>query len=233
MTLSFAFGSSRRRVRVQDVVLAASLAACSAYAGAATVAENGDAGQTLATVQDTSLPGAVQSISLITGLVSSSTDADLYLIHIADPVSFAASADGAGSLFDPQLFLLTLSGSAVALNDDAAGGLSTLPSLTGIAGLSAGFYILGISQSGYDPTNAVNQLLFAPGLPTDIRYGAAGLQPTTLGGFADGTFYADSGTYAINLSGVDSLSVSAVPEPSSLMLFAAGGLLAALRRRRA
>lgn len=233
MSLSIAIRSSLRRAGVLGAVAAASLAALAGQAHASTYTEVGDAGQTLATVQDTSSAGPLQSLTSISGSVLSSTDADLYLIHIADAASFMASADAGTQLFDPQLFLLTLSGTAVALNDDAAGGQSTLPTLSGITGLTAGFYILGISQSGYDPVNAVNQLLFATGLPTDIRYAATGLQPTTLGGFSDGTFFADSGTYTINLAGVDSLSVSAVPEPSTALLFAAGGLLAALRRRRA
>lgn len=233
MTLSFSIGPTLRRAGALGVVAAASLAALAGQAGAATINENGDAGQTLATLQDTGSSGPLQSITAISGLVSSSTDADLYLIHIADPASFMASADAGTAMFDPQLFLLTLNGAAVALNDDAAGGMSTLPALSGINGLTAGFYILGISQGGYDPVNAVNQLLFAPGLPTDIRYGATGLQPTTLAGFSDGTFFADSGSYKINLAGVDSLSVSAVPEPATALLFAAGGLLAAMRRRRA
>lgn len=231
MSSSKSLGSSLRRAGALGVIAAAGLAG---QAGAATFTENGDAGQTVASAQDTSSSGPLQALTGISGSISSSTDADLYLIHIADPLSFVASATAAGtSMFDPQLFLLTLNGAPVALNDDAAGGVDTLPTLGGINGLTAGFYLLGVSQSGYDPVNSVNQLLFASGLPTDTRYPATGLQPAALGGFSDGTFFADSGSYALQLSGVDTLSVSAVPEPSTLMLFAAGGLLAALRRRRA
>jgi len=231
MSSSKSLGSSLRRAGALGVIAAAGLAG---QAGAATFTENGDAGQTVASAQDTSSSGPLQALTGISGSISSSTDADLYLIHIADPLSFVASATAAGtSMFDPQLFLLTLNGAPVALNDDAAGGVDTLPTLGGINGLTAGFYLLGVSQSGYDPVNSVNQLLFAAGLPTDTRYPASGLQPAVLGGFSDGTFFADSGSYALQLSGVDTLSVSAVPEPSTLMLFAAGGLLAALRRRRA
>lgn len=200
-------------------------------AGAATVNESGDAGQTVATAQDTTSSGPVQAITAISGGIMSSIDADLYLIHIANPGSFAATADASGTMFDPQLFLLTLGGAPVALNDDAAGGQSSLPSLGGIASLAAGYYLLGISQSGYDPVNSANQLLFASGLTTDIRYAASGLQPATLGGFSDGTFFPDSGTYTIQLAGVDSLS--AVPEPSAALMLLAGGLFVAARRRRA
>lgn len=226
--ISTLIGSRIRRLA--PAALAVAAACLGGQAGAITVTETGDAGQTLATAQDTTSTGPLRSLTAISGSVLSSTDADLYLIHISNPVTFAATADASGTLFDPQLLLLTLAGAPVALNDDAAGGQSTLPSLAGIASLTSGYYYLGVSQSGYDPVNSVNQLLFASGLSTDIRYAASGLQPATFSGFSDGTFFADSGTYTIQLSGVDTLS--AVPEPSSMLLLAAGGLLVLARRRR-
>lgn len=218
--------------RFAPVTLAVAAAFTAGQASAVTILEIDDAGQTLATAQNTTSAGPLQSITALSGSVSSSTDADLYLIHIANPAAFFATADGSTTMFDPQLFLLTVAGAPVALNDDAAGGLTTLPMLSGIASLAAGYYILGVSQSGYDPVNSANQLLFANGLTTDIRYAANGLQPATFSGFSDGTFFADSGSYTVQLGGVDSFTATAVPEPASALLLAAGGLLVLSRRRR-
>jgi len=230
MSSSKSLGSSLRRAGALGVIAAAGLAG---QAGAATFTENGDAGQTVASAQDTSSSGPLQALTGISGSISSSTDADLYLIHIADPLSFVASATAAGtSMFDPQLFLLTLNGAPVALNDDAAGGVDTLPTLGGINGLTAGFYLLGVSQSGYDPVNSVNQLLFAAGLPTDTRYPASGLQPAVLGGFSDGTFFADSGSFPYAALDNLTVGVSAVPEPASAALLALGATGLWLARRR-
>lgn len=215
------------------LALSAAAALATVPAQAATYAEGGDAGDTVATASNTGLPGATQALSSITGSVLSSLDADLYLIHIANGASFSATATNATQMFDPQLFLLTTTGAPVALNDDAAGGLTTLSSLSGISGLAEGFYILGISQSGFNPVNAANQLLFAAGLPTSIQYPAAGLQPGVLGGFSNDTFFADSGSYEISLTGVDTFLSAAVPEPASALLFGLGAGVVAWRRRRA
>jgi PEP-CTERM motif len=215
---------------------AASTAFAASSCLAASFAEVGDAGQTPALAQVTSVGGDLTDIF---GTLSSSLDADLYVIRIANPGAFSATTlNAVGGFLDTQLFLLTLAGAPVALNDDDAGGLSTLSTLSTLpAGssfgtLTAGFYLLGVSVSGLDPVNINGQLLFENGLPTSVRGPAADLQPALLGSFADNTFFADSGTYDIQLTG----ALAAVPEPSTSLMLLAGGALAAFgtrRRRRA
>lgn len=229
--------SSRRskpsflRALLPLALAAAALAAGQAHADA--VFESGDAGQTQSTAQNTTSSGSLQSIGSIAGALSGSTDADFYIVNIVDPSSFWASTDnGSTAVFDTQLFLLTLAGAPVAVNDDAS-GLSSLSTLSGLNSLVAGLYILGISQSGYDPVNVANQLLFASGSLTSIRGAAAGLSPAVLGGLSDGTFFPDGGDYLIQLRGVDNAG-SAVPEPSTLLLASLAAVcgLGVSRRRR-
>jgi len=192
--------------------------------------ESGDAGQTQATAQ---LAAGVGVLTDIFGSLRSPLDADLFIINITNPATFSASTVNAtGGFLDTQLFLLTLAGAPLLLNDDDAGGLSLLSRLPAgsAASLAAGLYLLGISQSGYDPANIVNQLLFASGLSTSVRGPASGLQPAVLGQFADNTFFVDSGPYDIQLTGV-----AAIPEPEIGVMLLAGGAFCAYvgsRRRR-
>jgi hypothetical protein len=192
--------------------------------------ESGDAGQTQATAQAALGVGALTDIF---GSLRSPLDADLFVINITNPATFSASTVNAtGGFLDTQLFLLTLAGAPLLLNDDDAGGLSLLSRLpTGsAASLGAGLYLLGISQSGYDPANIVNQLLFASGLSTSVRGPASGLVPPVLGQFADNTFFVDSGPYDIQLTGV-----AAIPEPEISVMLLLGGAFCAYagsRRRR-
>jgi hypothetical protein len=216
--------------------------ACSLAAGAAlfaavpamasVVIEFADAGQTQATAQVTA--GDSTSLTDIFGRLRSSSDVDLYLINIVNGGAFSASTvNGIGDPFlDTQLFLLTASGAPVYTNDDADGSTlrSTLPSGSSFGPVAAGLYILGISLSGNDPVNAVNQLLFDFGLTTDVRGANPSLQPASLGGFTEGAFD-DRGSYRIQLTG----AVAAIPEPTSALLATLGlGLCGAtgLRRRR-
>ena len=151
--------------------------------------ETGDAGSTLASAAVTS--GA--SLPSISGSFSGLNDADLYKITISAPGSFSASTvntitDAGGQ--DTALFLFSSTGTAIATNDDAASGTtvdSALPAgNTLYASLAAGTYYLGISESGNEPVNTANQLLFA-GYPggdtTAVRGAASGLNPTTESGF--------------------------------------------------
>lgn len=209
------------------------LALVGASAHAVTVSEIGDAGQTLATAQITST--GVGPLTDIFGGLSGATDADLFLINITNPAAFSASTNNSvtGNI-DTQLFLFSATGAPLFTNDDAPSGvtfLSTLP-VGSVASLAAGVYYLGISLSGYDPTNINAQALFASGLSTDVRGPAAGLQPARLGAWSDGAFAA-SGSYDIKLTGA---VAAAVPELSTSMMFLAAGALGAVgaaRRRRA
>ncbi|WP_218079831.1 PEP-CTERM sorting domain-containing protein [Anthocerotibacter panamensis] len=190
---------------------------------AATFTEIGDVGQTLTTA---AIP-TPESVPLITifGTLSSSTDADLFLINIIDPVNFSATTVNAETSVDTQLFLLNSSGAAVFLNDDDPAGLgsilqSTLP--TGIGPLTAGVYYLGISPFGYDPVN-LNTLLFATGSSSTAIVGPNISSPLT--GFVGNPFSTPGGSYRINLTGVQT-----VPEPASVLGLLGMGVWGARRK---
>lgn len=212
--------------------------------------EGADAGQTLATARSTAVGAPGRAITGINGRIGSLPDADLYRIYIADPASFSAMVSNTGnsiagtpSDLDTALFLFDGTGQAIATNDDDGQSLlSALPAGNArYANLAAGNYYLGISNSGNEPVNSVNQLLFATytgGDPTSIRGPAGGLNPTTLSNFNSNQGETNAslatGGYIITLTGVTTGVVAAVPEPAAwgLMLvgFAATG--ATLRRRR-
>lgn len=225
-------GSAFARTLMLLLVVVAGTATAPSYA--AVYNELGDAGQTQGSAQNTS--GSLTSLTNILGSLRSSTDADLFVIYITNPGAFSASTNNANTGFlDTQLFLLTLAGAPIMLNDDAAGGLTVLSTIPAgsASSLAAGFYILGISASGYDPVNAVNQLLFASGLSTDLRGPASGLQPGVLGGFFDSTFFREGGSYDIQLTGARVAAI--VPEPATGVLVVLGLALCAFattRRRR-
>lgn len=217
-------------------------------AHAATFTETTDAGETLSTASYTGT-GASAPLTSIFGSFGTESDADLYEIIITTPSSFSASTLNSiteTSGVDTALFLLNAQGVAVATNDDAAGGQSidsSLPAGNGLyANLAAGTYFLGVSDSGDEPVNLNNQLLFA-GYPggdtTAVRGAAGGLNPTTEAGFNHQQYSgAGVGAYEIDLTSSATVSapgaVSAAPEPSAWALMIAGVALAggALRYRR-
>jgi hypothetical protein len=210
-------------------------AACMSFNGAvhAQHVEAGDAGSAVATAQGT---GAVAGLALatISGAVSATADADFYVITIANPSLFSATTVG-GSQVDTQLFLFTLAGAPVYLNDDANGTSlqSLLPAGSILGPQTAGTYILGVSVSGVDPVNSTNQTLFAPALfSTDLR-GPASNTFGAVAGVIDNSAFADSGVYRITLTGAG--TALAVPEPSMGALLLAGIVwvgAATWRRRR-
>jgi len=187
-----------------------------------------DVGETLGTAAATGILGG-DPLTEISGLLATATDADLYLIQITDPSVFSATTVGLDGA-DTQLFLFTAAGDAVYGNDDDPEGLSlqsTLPSGAASGPLSAGLYYLAVSVAGYDPVNAVSQLLFAiPTLPTDVVGPAAGVSGPLVG-FAS-SFTGSSGAYSILLTG----AATAVPEPSSLLALLGAGLVVGRRLRR-
>ena len=194
-----------------------------------TYVELGDAGASLGSAQST---GAISGAGLtgISGTILGGSDGDFFYITINNPAAFSATTVG-GSTLDTLLYLFTLSGNPILLNDDAPGGSgvqSTLPAGM-FSSLAAGTYILGISLSGAEPINSGNQTLFADALfSTDVRGPRAGaLGPVT--GVLPATF-AETGPYIISLTGAQT---SAVPEPTTLTLVAGFGVgtLLLLRRR--
>ena len=101
-------------------------------------AEVGDAGQSIATAQDT----GSGSVTSITGLFSGSGDVDFFNIYISGGI-FSATVS---SSTDPMLFLWDSAGNPLLFNDDYFG----LQSHIG-GSFADGDYILGISQyaNGY------------------------------------------------------------------------------------
>jgi len=228
------------RTAAAALVSVCALAVGPAFAGGWT--ELGDAGNSLASAQ--LIPANVPTTSLnsIGGTLSDQLDVDLYMIHISDPASFSATTVG-GNLMDTQLFLFALNGTAIYTNNDdlaysadaSSFPLSTLPVGHNLGPITAGYYLLGISLSGNDPVNANNELLFANGLPTDVRGPAGNQSPATLSGFTGLTSYDENGAYAITLTGAD--MTAPIPEPATNALMLAGlglcGLAASRKGRRA
>ncbi len=209
------------------LILACSLLAAGALQ--AQYVEVGDSGTTLATAQGTGATSG-QALTSISGIILNGMDGDFFYINITDPANFMATTVG-GSALDTMIYLFTMNGSPVYLNDDAPNGLSiqsTLPAGASPVPLAIGTYIIGISLSGAEPLNAGNQALFADAVfSTDIRgprLGANG--PVTS---VSNAFFSETGGYTINLIG----AATAIPEPTTLALLAGAGVfgLVAWRRR--
>ena len=200
--------------------------------------EVGDAGNGVASAQDVG-----EGIDWIEGTFSYGQDADVFRIHVADPQSFSALVHGAYVL-DSQLFLLRLDGTGIAGNDDLGGGdpvnacdfdgcWSELPDDHPLLdGLTAGDYLIAVSQWDYDPVNGSFDEIFADVAASDEDEGVFG--PTGPGGSdpLDGFAIGDGEIglwedYSITLTGT-------VPEPDETLLrvVALASLLACARRRR-
>ena len=199
--------------------------------------EIGDAGQTPATFQESNIvQGPLGLPTSIFGILSSSTDADVFRFTITNTSLFSASTrnsvTGSGSSggLDTQLFLFNSAFQPIIANDDEASGAtlqSLIPSGTSLLGsLTAGTYYIGISLSGNDPVNTANQLVFTTGLSTALRGRALGINPMSFSDFNSFTAFAESGAYRIDIASV------AVPDSGStlfLMLAALAGLFYAAR----
>ena len=230
-----------KKAMAAGLLTAASLGVSQPAAHAVTFAENGDAGQTLSTAQFTasSPANSGQSLTAITGTIGTATDADLYEFTITSTTTFSAIATGNASstgsgAIDTSLFLFNASGVPIIANDDTSNGsyqASIAAGNTLVTTLTAGTYYLGISLSGNEPVNLNSQPLFTADQPTtSVRGIASGLNPTTEGTFNGQTFYPETGTYSIALTGAATL---AVPEPSTYATLALGtGALALFLRRR-
>lgn len=229
------------RKSIQGGLLAAGLLLTAQSALAVTYTEVGDAGDIVhgAAQAVTGNPGdAITAIKGTLALTAGISEADAYKIYISSPSTFSASTTGfvpGANSFDSQLFLFTLGGVGIVANDDdPAGGSQSIiragNSFT--SSLTAGYYILMITGTGMSPASAGGAIFpsWVDGSDATGLYG-----PTGPGGASAITSFAgssnDGGAYSIALTGV---SIAAVPEPASVLLFSAGALaLIGARRRRA
>ena len=222
-------GTALGGLRRWSLVAAAALSLFSGVARADVVfAEMGDAGQTVATAQDTI---NLEPLNAITGSLSDAFDVDLFRIRINNPASFFAATTNleTGDL-DTQLFLLSSTGLGIMLNDDRSSSFaSQLDSFIG----AGGFFLLGISSGGMEPLDANGQFLFAdPGSDTTQLRGRNPSSLTLSSFDSSAVFLADqSGAYRIDLRGAS----VAVPEPATALLVALAGFAAfgTSRRRQA
>ena len=206
-----------------------------------------NAGQTLGTAANTTLPATGQTLTAINGTLTAQ-DADLFRIYISSPGSFSATTNNAitnssypgGFDLDTALFLFDATGHAIATNDDEASGLHLTSTLSSgnalLAGLAAGYYYLGISISGNEAVNSTNNLLFQTGSTTATRGPAGSINPTTLADFDSNAYDDTPGAYQITLTGVTfgPAAVAGVPEPATwaMMVMGFGAIGAGLRGRK-
>jgi hypothetical protein len=210
---------------LQSVLRSAVLAACVlggvAAASAATVAEVGDAGESLLTAQ--ALPAGTTQV---TGAVTAN-NADMFKFGWAGG-NFDVNTNG--SPIDTQLFLFDSFGFGIRADDDSGDGFNSLLS---IANLAAGAYFLAVTEYGYEPSSPAGFI---------FPEGGENVGPTGLGGgqalsgwgqrAAEG-----AGDYVINFrvgtSIIPGPNDRPLPEPHTLMLVALGLLgAAAIRKRR-
>lgn len=211
---------------LRTLLLASALSAAPFAAVAQTVAESGEAGETLATAQVvagsvTRITGTLQNLGSIDLPID---DIDLYRITIVNPALFGVTIEAdlirpgapAGEWDDTMLFLFNAAGVQVGFNDDPVGpGVDPIFLPGQFAGLAPGDYFLGFDMF---PTHSV-------------------LTGGVLTGWDRSVTVFSEGTYALNLTGTvggRAIPEGGVPEPSSwaLMILGFGAVGATIRRRR-
>ncbi|MDH7570014.1 MAG: PEP-CTERM sorting domain-containing protein [Armatimonadota bacterium] len=232
-----------KRMTLASLVLAASLAVSAVFAQ--TWSEVGDAGDMPGTAQVVTGTGPLTTIfGTITpgsGIPYVAPDADLYKIYISDPANFSASTVNAATTMDTHLFLFRSDGTGVYANEDFGPGIpgmgvpqSLLPSGHPYSPISAGEYFLGIAGYRWDPVNADGNMFTENQGTYQVVSGPNSPNPITGWG---GLWYADYGTYRIDLTGAQYIPLTPpppgpVPEPSTLALLGLGLASFARRRRR-
>jgi hypothetical protein len=204
--------------------------AASSSATPVTYVEVGDAGQTLGTA-----PNVGGGVNAITGLLENGTAVDLFALNLGAGV-FTASTGNVpccdGST-DTQLFLFDASGMGIIGNDDAPTGNTQKSFIQ--SNLTGGLYYLAVSTYDLDPFSA-GGFIFAPdpsvccNQPMVAPTGPGGGSPLlqwAVGPSASGSGQ-QPGPYTITLN---QETISAVPEPATLILVGTG-ITAVLRRRK-
>lgn len=98
-------------------------------------------------------------LTTITGSLSTTESADLYLIRIDDPVGFTCSSVG-GATFDSQMWMVSLDGYGISARDDNPVAMRQ-STLTGQFVTAPGRYLVGISRYDNDPLNQNGDELWA------------------------------------------------------------------------
>lgn len=179
-------------------------------AGAATIVESPDAGQTLGTAQSI---GTVNAGDTVTGSVETDSDADLFGITLAGGFNWTITVTSPGGftgISDSQLFLFDQTGNGVGFADDTTtiNFLSTL----GVTTAQQSTYYLGISGIGFAPQDS-SSFIFPDSAPAGTTVGpnaGAGSLSTWAFNPNSGGGFTDFGSYTI------SFAATPVPEPSGL-----------------
>lgn len=188
--------------------LAMPLALAAVPAGAQTIAEVGDAGETLATAQV-----ITTGFTAISGTLTSGNrdDIDMYKFYISSPSAFSVTVTSNLSRDnDAQLFLFNSLGQLVGSNDDGGAGLRPGFSVGEFSSIAAGEYYLAYNLFDTDPK-------FTGGI---------------LSGWTRDPIPLQSGPYTLNITGARGITAS-VPEPATwaLMILGFGAVGYSLRRR--
>ena len=197
---------------------------------AGVINEVGDAGQTLATAQNTI--GGSNPLTDIYGVIAVGTpDVDLYRIYISNPAAFSAIAyRGPNPSMDEMLYLFDATGHGVYADDDGGPQLQAyLPANHALGPQSAGTYYLGIDSCCHFPDSTGGAIFdFAASLSGPSGPGGA----LPLNSWS-GTSY-NAGEYRIMLTGAEfPKGGGEVPEPATTLLVSLGLLAVGLGNARA
>ncbi len=191
-------------------------------ANAATWAEVGDAGDSLATSNSTVY--GVGGLDTITGTLPSDSDIDLYKIQITDHTSFAAAISPLVVIADPDIWLFNASGVGIVHNSTVQFGACAID---GTFVPSNGTYYLGVSSSGALAQSAGGNIW--TGTNFSSQYAPDGPGAAQALSNWGGTPINDQINYSIFLHGAD---FATAPEPASAMMLALLGVGAIAGRRR-